>query len=80
MTVPALQQLLLVSALTNYVMLLIWFLAFSLAHDRLYRLHGRWFNLSPETFDGIHYIGMSIYKIGIILLNLTPYLALHIIS
>jgi hypothetical protein len=25
-----------------------------------------------------HYLGMSVYKIGIILLNLVPYIALHI--
>lgn len=80
MTVPALQQFLLVSTFINYVMLLIWFLVFSLAHDQLHRLHRRWFNLSIETFDGVHYIGMSIYKIGIMFLNLVPYLTLRIIG
>ena len=31
-----------------------------------------------EQFDMLHYAGMSVYKIGIILLNLVPYIALHI--
>ena len=41
-----------------------------LGHDWMYSLHGRWFHLSLEQFDMLHYAGMSVYKIGIILLNL----------
>jgi hypothetical protein len=44
----------------------------------MYLLHGRWFRLSVEQFDMLHYAGMSIYKLGIILLNVVPYIALHI--
>jgi hypothetical protein len=33
-----------------------------------------------EQFDSIHYAGMAIYKIGIILLNLVPYVALLIVA
>jgi hypothetical protein len=47
-----LRELLLWSLVINYGVLLIWFAAFTLAHDRLYRLHSRWFQLSRETFDG----------------------------
>jgi hypothetical protein len=43
----------------------------------MYQPHGRWFRLSVEQFDMLHYAGMSIFKIGIILLNLVPYIALH---
>ena len=57
---------------------LVWFLFFVLAHDRMYLLHSRWFRLSVEQFDMLHYAGMSIFKIGILLLNLVPYIALHI--
>jgi hypothetical protein len=46
----------------------------------MYRLHGRWFRLSPEQFDAIHYGAMAVYKIGILLLNLVPYLALRIVA
>jgi hypothetical protein len=42
----------------------------------MYRLHSRWFNLSVETFDAIHYASMALYKIGIMLLNITPLIAL----
>jgi hypothetical protein len=40
-------------------------------------MHTRWFKLSVETFDAIHYAGMATYKLGIILLNLVPLLALY---
>ncbi len=65
-------------AVINYGIPLVWFLFFVLAHDWMYLLHGRWFRLSVEQFDVIHYAGMSIFKLGILLLNLVPYIALHI--
>jgi hypothetical protein len=62
----------------NYAVLLIWFGAFVFAHDGLYRLHTRWFRLPVETFDAIHYLSMAVYKIGVILLNLVPLIALYL--
>ena len=64
----------------NYAFLLIWFGMFVFAHDWMYRLHGRWFKLSVETFDALHYGGLAAYKIGIILLNVVPLVALYLIS
>jgi hypothetical protein len=63
----------------NYAFLLWWFLAFSLAHEWIYGLHRKWFLLSVETFDAIHYGGMGLFKIGILLFNLAPYIALRIV-
>ena len=63
----------------NYLVLIIWFVAFFAAHDWLRELHARFgFKLSPEQFDFAHYMGMAVYKIGILLFNLVPYLALRI--
>lgn len=76
MTPPELKSFLLYCTLINYVILLIWFAAFSLAHDRLHHLHSRWFRISVERFDALHYGGMAVYKIGVLLLNLTPLIAL----
>ena len=70
---------LLASLLINYGILLVWFAAFALAHEWLYRLHTRWFRLPAESFDALHYMGMAIYKIGIILLNLVPLIAMAIV-
>jgi hypothetical protein len=33
-----------------------------------------------ESFDAIHYAGLAVYKIGIILLNLVPLIALCMVS
>jgi hypothetical protein len=77
MNIETIRRVLLWCAVINYGILLIWFLVFMLAHDWMYRLHGRWFHLSVEQFDMLHYAGMSVYKLGIILLNLVPYFALH---
>jgi hypothetical protein len=40
---------------------------------------GKWFKLTVERFDAIHYAGMAFFKIGIFLLNIVPYLALRIV-
>jgi len=66
------------STLINMGLLLWWFLFFSLGHDWLYRFHGKMFKLSTETFDAIHYAGMAVFKVGILLLNLVPYCAIVI--
>ena len=73
------KELLLYSLAFNYAILMIWFGVFSLAHDWIYRLHSRWFSLSAETFDALHYAGMAVYKIGIIMLNIAPLIALWLV-
>jgi Family of unknown function (DUF6868) len=79
MNVEIVRDALLWCAVINYGVLLVWFLFFVLAHDWMHRLHGRWFRLSVEPFDAIHYAGMAIFKLGIILFNLVPYIALRIV-
>ncbi len=66
--------------LINYALLLFWFGMFVLAHDGLHRLHGRWFSLSEEKFDAIHYTLMGVFKLGIFLFNLVPYLSMRIVA
>ena len=66
-------------ALINIIFLLLWFLFFALAHDLMYRVHSRWFKLSVDTFDAIHYAGIVFFKIGLFLFNLVPYFALRIL-
>jgi hypothetical protein len=57
-------------------LLLWWFVSFTLAHDWIYRFHSKWFNLSVDRFDTIHYAGMTFFKIGLFLFKLVPYFAL----
>jgi hypothetical protein len=78
MTTNEIKEVLLWCVGINYGVLLVWFGVFVYAHEWMYRLHTRWFKLSVETFDALHYAGVSIYKIGIILLNLVPLVALYL--
>jgi hypothetical protein len=80
MNIETLRELLLWCTVINYGLLLWWFAVFVLAHDWIYRLHGRWFRIPVEQFDAIHYGGMAVYKIGIFLFNLMPLLALYIVA
>jgi len=80
MSIESVRRALLWCAVINYGILVIWFLFFMLAHDWIYLLHSRWFHMSVEQFDMLHYAGMAIYKIGVLLLNLVPFIVLHIVD
>ncbi|AYA03844.1 hypothetical protein BEN74_14210 [Acinetobacter sp. WCHAc010034] len=79
MNTTQLADFLLYCALVNYSILIIWFLAFVFAKGWMKSLHGRWFKLSDQSFDAMHYGSMAVYKIGIMLLNLAPYIALKLL-
>jgi hypothetical protein len=49
--------------ISNYAVLFTWFGVFVFAHDRMCGMHARWSKLSVETFDAIHYAGLSVYKV-----------------
>ena len=80
MTTNDLKHVLLWCVGLNYLVLLVRFGVFVFGHDSMYSMHARWFKLSVETFDALHYAGLSVYKIGIILLNLVPLVALYLVS
>ena len=80
MSIESVRRALLWCAVINYGILVVWFLFFILAHDWMYLFHGRWFHISVEQFDMLHYAAMAIYKIGILLFNLVPLVALRIVD
>jgi hypothetical protein len=80
MTIVEIKEILVWCVGLNYAILVVWFGVFVFAHDRLYRLHNRWFNISIETFDMLHYAGMSMYKIATLVFNVVPLVALHLSS
>lgn len=80
MTMNEVKDIFLWCAVFNYAVLFIWFGAFIFAHDWMYRMHGRWFRFSMRTFDAIHYTGLAVYKVGILLFNLVPLIALCLVS
>jgi len=80
MTVEIIRDVLGWCSVINVGLLLFWWLWFMLGHDFIYRFHGKWFKLSVERFDAIHYTLIGIFKIGIFLFNIVPYLALRIVG
>lgn len=80
MDLPAVRDFLLWCTIINLGLLLYWWLMFIFARDWILRFHGKWFRLSGEQFDGIHYAGMALFKILIFVFNLVPYLALVIVG
>ena len=80
MSIEMLRNMLLWSTLINYGLLLMWALFFVLAHDWLYRLHSKLVRVSVEQYDALNYGGMLLFKIGIIVFNLVPYIALRIVG
>jgi hypothetical protein len=66
-------------AVINYALLLLWVLLSMLPHQRFYLLVGKRFHLTAELFDTINFALIGLYKVGIILFNLVPYISLRII-
>lgn len=79
MSIETIRRFLLWCTIINYGVLLLWFLIFLAAHEWLQQLHSGWFQLTSAQFDAFHYTGMMIFKIGIMLFNLVPFIALSIV-
>lgn len=73
-------ELLLWSLAINYAILLVWLGALTWFREPVRRLHRRWFRLSDELFDAMHYGAMAAFKLLIIVFNLTPLLAIQLLD
>ena len=76
MTLETARQFFLWCLLVNYGILVLWAFAIFFARDWVRRLHGRWFRLTDEQFDLLHYGGLGLYKLLIFVFNLAPWIAL----
>ena len=79
MNIETLRGALLWCGIINYAMLLLW-AALVLLAPRYVHWHGRLFGLSAEQFNAVNYGGMLLYKLGILLFNMVPYVALRIVA
>ena len=80
MNIPMLQNILVISAVINFGILLLWFAVFTLAPALVYKTHGTWLKISNERMGEIHYTGMLLFKLAIFFFNIVPYIALRIIE
>jgi hypothetical protein len=73
-----LSRVLLWCIIFDFCFLLTWFLMFLSARNWIYRMHTRWFKISEEQFDSIHYAGMATFKIATWVFFIIPYLAIKV--
>ena len=64
----------------DLILLFWWFGFFVFAKDFVYRKHTKWFPMSKEDFNKIHYSAMAFFKIAIFVFHLVPYLAMRIVG
>ena len=77
MDIQILLKILAWCAVVNICLLLLWTFFILVMGDFTFNLHRRFFALSREAFNAIHYGGLGLFKLAIWLLNLTPYLVLQ---
>ncbi|MHC4504863.1 MAG: DUF6868 family protein [Planctomycetota bacterium] len=80
MGIKVIRDVLMWCTIINSGVLLFWFVLFALARDWMHRYHGRWFPMSKEAFNVVHYSGMGLFKLAVVLFNLVPFIALLIVS
>ena len=51
-----------------------------LAPDSVYRMQSKWLPIPRETFNVTMYSFIGLFKLGLLVLNVVPYLALLIIA
>ena len=79
MTLDQLQSFLLWGAALNYATLLVAFTGWVFASDALYRLHARWFVIDRAQCHRLVYLMLGVYKLGIWLFFVVPWVALLIV-
>lgn len=67
-------------SIINGTLLFLWIVLCSLAPHLVYRTQNIWFPLPRATFDVIIYSFLGLFKIFFLVFNLTPFLALLIIT
>jgi len=80
MTIEIIRAVLGWCSIINMGLLLWWFLILLFAHDWVYKFHSKWFKLSVDRFDEIHYTGITFLKIAVFVFNIVPYFALRIVG
>ena len=80
MSIKEMRNVFLWCALINYCVLLVWWLFFVLGPGLKYHFWSGWIHLSVEQFGLISLVGIMLYKIGILLFNVVPAIALHIVG
>lgn len=79
MTLQNLKEALLWCFVINYGILVFWFLTVVLHWEWPYDQSAKWFGIPREKVNAINFAGIILYKAGIVLFNLVPYIALSVV-
>lgn len=60
----------------NFAVLMWWFVMVVLLRGPIHAIHNRIYTLSDAQFNGLHYGGMGLFKMIVVVFNLVPYLVL----
>ena len=63
----------------GYLFLLLWFGAYVLAGDLLYRLNGSLFGVTQHEINLMHFFGMALVKLILFVFFLFPYVAIRLV-
>jgi hypothetical protein len=80
MNTETLRNFLLWCTIINYGILLLWFALYIALRGSLFRMLGKWFDLSDERINVLMFQGMTVYKVGVFIFNLAPLVALYIMK
>lgn len=64
----------------NIALLILWFILVTAFRTQTYKFHSRWFSTNPEDFSQSHYGAMAGFNLFIVVFNLSPYIALRLIT
>jgi hypothetical protein len=80
MTIAMWQSFLGWSLVIHWGILILWVVFIKWMPSPIYKLHNYWVPITKQAFSMIHYGGIGLYKLLIIVFNLVPYCALMLIS
>lgn len=75
MSIDQVRGVLLYCTLLNFGVLGLWFVMITFARKLVYGLWRRWCPVSDEVFDVMNFAGIGLYKVGILLFNVAPLIA-----
>ena len=80
MTIETTRSFFLWCTVINFAMLSVWGLLATVGRGWSYGLSSRVIRVTPEQFDLLNFAGITLYKMGILLFNLVPWISLQFIS
>lgn len=80
MDIQTLTSFFLWCTILNGALLVLWTTMCIFAPDLVYRTQSKWFPIPRETFNVVMYAFLGLFKIGFLVFNVVPLLALLIIG